>query len=130
MRGGLIISFLVLVMDKSRKVIRLQMLQMTSLIMSRMMTQAEMMSPDPRTPRDIAHHVGPDSGDSRRRPVLNPPDGFDISTAERQDDGQFCVFKKLSIEGKLLKMNTVYGVFSHNKILHNIYSHIREAFIR
>ena len=27
------------------------------------------------------------------------PDGFDPRTAEQQEDGQLCVFKKLSLEG-------------------------------
>ena len=27
------------------------------------------------------------------------PEGFDLSSVEPQEDGQFCVFKKLSVEG-------------------------------
>ena len=27
------------------------------------------------------------------------PEGFDLSSVEPQEDGQFCVFKKLSLEG-------------------------------
>ena len=34
------------------------------------------------------------------RPVLDVPEGFDLSSAEQQEDGQFCVYKKLSIEGE------------------------------
>ena len=32
-------------------------------------------------------------------PPADVPEGFDLSTVEPQEDGQFCVFKKLSIEG-------------------------------
>ena len=114
------------VMETSRKVI---LLQMTSLIMSRMMTQSEMMathghttlnkglSSDTRRSRDVSHHVNHEGrvrgfGGLRRgrdknlglgggqRPRLEVPEGFDLSTAERQEDGQFCVYKKLSLEGK------------------------------
>ena len=118
--------FFLEVMETSRKVI---LLQMTSLIMSRMMTQSEMMASHGHSPpnkgltsetrrsRDISHHVGHDGrvrglGGLRRgrdknlgpgggqRPRLEVPEGFDLSTAERQEDGQFCVYKKLSLEGK------------------------------
>ena len=113
-------------METSRKVI---LLQMTSLIMSRMMTQSEMMATHGHSPpnkgltsetrrsRDISHHVGHDGrvrglgglrrgrdknfgGGAGQRPRLEVPEGFDLSTAERQEDGQFCVYKKLSLEGK------------------------------
>ena len=30
---------------------------------------------------------------------LEVPDGFDLRTGERQEDGQFCVYKKLDLEG-------------------------------
>ena len=121
------------VMETSRKVI---LLQMTSLIMSRMMTQSEMMathghttlnkrlSSDTRRSRDISNHVDHDGrfrgfgglrrgrdktlglGGGGQRPRLEVPEGFDLSTAERQEDGQFCVYKKLSLEGKMQFMNT------------------------
>ena len=32
-------------------------------------------------------------------PPADLPAGFDLSTVEEQEDGQFCVFKKLSLEG-------------------------------
>ena len=120
--------FFIQVMDLKRKVL---LLQMTTMIMSKMMTQLEMikqktsfddakLSSDQRSlsekrhSRDISHHVdqngrvrsfrgrqGRDkpsvSGDTR--PVLEVPPGFDLSTAERQEDGQFCVYKRLSLEG-------------------------------
>lgn len=112
-------------METSRKVI---LLQMTSLIMSRMMTQSEMMAShghsmlnngitsETRRSRDISHHVGQDGrvrgfglrrgrdkslgAGGGQRPRLEVPEGFDLSTAEKQEDGQFCVYKKLSLEGK------------------------------
>ena len=42
-----------------------------------------------------------EEGDLRRDLVspLQIPDGFDLRTGERQEDGQFCVFKNLELEG-------------------------------
>ena len=42
-----------------------------------------------------------DGGPAVRPPDgVNPPDGFDLEAVERQEDGQFCVFKELSLEGE------------------------------
>jgi len=32
-------------------------------------------------------------------PPADIPEGFDLSTVEPQEDGQFCVFKTIPIEG-------------------------------
>ena len=58
-----------------------------------------------RSSRDIASHIGPSGRVQPReeggdfRPHLQLPQGFDPGTAEEQEDGQLCVFKKLSLEG-------------------------------
>ena len=58
-----------------------------------------------RSARDISAHITPSGGVQPReegedfRPRLQLPQGFDPSTTEQQEDGQFCVFKKLSLEG-------------------------------
>ena len=70
-------------------------------------------SKDQRSYRDISKQLRHQRGKSRQlgsrqlvqeerdfRPPLDLPDGFDPSTAERQEDGQFCVFKKLRLEGE------------------------------
>lgn len=135
-------SLFLLVMETSRKVI---LLQMTSLIMSRMMTQSEMMAAhgvpmlnkglasESRISRDISHHVGHDGrvrsfGGFRRgrdknlgpgggqRPRLEVPEGFDLSTAERQEDGQFCVYKKLSLEGKQIYTSYGHSIFFNSQV--------------
>ena len=59
-----------------------------------------------RRDRDISNHITPNGRLKQRqeeaedlRPHLQLPQGFDPSTVEKQEDGQFCVFKKLSLEG-------------------------------
>ena len=119
--------FFIQVMDLKRKVL---LLQMTTMIMSKMMTQTEMIKQktsfneaklssdqrnlsEKRLLRDISHHIdqdgrvrrfrgrqGRDKPPGDTRPILEVPSGFDLSTAERQEDGQFCVYKRLSLEGK------------------------------
>ena len=62
-------------------------------------------SPAQRSNRDISNHISPSGGVQPRqeggdlRPHLQLPQGFDMSTGQQQEDGQFCVFKKLSLEG-------------------------------
>ena len=98
-----------------RKVVLLQMtlsLVMTKMMMTEMMNKRkdQVRLTDTRNTRDIGHHIGRDGrvrgfrrGRDKNlgggRPVLDVPDGFDLSSAERQEDGQFCVYKKLSLEG-------------------------------
>ena len=93
-----------------------------SLAVSKMISMGDMMDnndledviashglkvPPERPTRDLANHL---DGSLQPRlparslpPGLQPPsdlpDGFDLSTVEEQEDGQFCVFKKLSLEG-------------------------------
>ena len=57
-----------------------------------------------RHPRDISTHIGPSGRVQPQesedfRPRLQLPQGFDPSSAQQQEDGQLCVFKKLSLEG-------------------------------
>ena len=62
-------------------------------------------SPAQRSSRDISSHISPSGRVQPRleaedfRPHLQLPQGFDPGTAEQQEDGQLCVFKKLSLEG-------------------------------
>ena len=57
--------------------------------------------PAKRPIRDLDNHL--DDSLQPLPPGVQPPadlpEGFDLSTVEAQDDGQFCVFKKLSLEG-------------------------------
>ena len=58
-----------------------------------------------RTNRDIDNHI--DNGQIDAGVPLPPgmrlpgdiPEGFDLSSVEPQEDGQFCVFKKIELEG-------------------------------
>merc|ERR1719431_1240546 len=69
-----------------------------------------------RPQRDISDHLDEDLKPIRPKPLLRNgkqdipddiplpadgiiPEGFDLSTAEEQDDGQFCVYKTIPIEG-------------------------------
>ena len=57
--------------------------------------------PSKRPIRDLDNHL--DDSLQPLPPGVQPPAdipaGFDLSTVEEQEDGQFCVFKKLSLEG-------------------------------
>ena len=57
--------------------------------------------PSKRPIRDLDNHL--DNSLQPLPPGVQPPadlpEGFDLSTVEAQEDGQFCVFKKLSLEG-------------------------------
>ena len=57
--------------------------------------------PAKRPIRDLDNHL--DDSLQPLPPGVQPPAdlpaGFDLSTVEAQEDGQFCVFKKLSLEG-------------------------------
>merc|ERR1711953_24293 len=57
--------------------------------------------PSKRPIRDLDNHL--DDSLQPLPPGVQPPadlpEGFDLSTVEAQEDGQFCVFKKLSLEG-------------------------------
>ena len=56
---------------------------------------------------EIDNSVDIDAAESQNNIQLPPgmtlptdiPEGFDLSSVEPQEDGQFCVFKKLSLEG-------------------------------
>merc|ERR1711936_1388613 len=93
-----------------------------SLAVSKMISMGDMMDnndledviashglkvPSERPTRDLANHLD-DSLQPRLptrslppgvQPPADLPAGFDLSTVEAQEDGQFCVFKKLSLEG-------------------------------
>ena len=106
-----------------RKVVLLQMtlsLVTSKLMMTEMLKKRkdQVLLGDTRNTRDIGQHIGRDGrvrafrrgrdknlgGD---RPVLDVPDGFDLSSAERQEDGQFCVYKKLSLEGIIFSSGSI-----------------------
>merc|ERR1711997_363189 len=57
--------------------------------------------PSKRPIRDLDNHL--DDSLQPLPPGVQPPadlpEGFDLSTVEAQEDGQFCVFKKLALEG-------------------------------
>jgi len=63
--------------------------------------------PPKRPIRDLANHLDdnlnplppPQSLPPGVQPPEDIPEGFDLSTVEAQEDGQFCVFKKLTLEG-------------------------------
>ena len=80
-------------------------------------------SPAQRSNRDISNHISPNGEVKPRqegediRPHLQLPQGFDPSTGQQQEDGQFCVFKKLSLEGLYRDLTTVIIYCGHCQVL-------------
>ena len=56
-----------------------------------------------RPSRDLDNFINTDTPSPSLPPGMtlpaDIPEGFDLSTVEPGDDGQFCVFKKLTLEG-------------------------------
>ena len=72
-----------------------------------------------RPSRDLDNFINTDTPSPSLPPGMtlpaDIPEGFDLSTVEPGDDGQFCVFKKLTLEGieKIPVQQCVHKVRNH-----------------